>query len=98
MKWLRWGPIGIFAFLLLCAVVYIVYMINVDPGNSEFSALPLILLTLPWSILLAQLTGASSGVLAWTGIVIGALVNGTILWLLGWLLTRTTSAIRRPHV
>jgi hypothetical protein len=98
MKWLRWGPPGIFAFLLLCSILYIVYMINVDPGNSEFSGLPLILLTLPWSIVFPQITGSSSGFMGWAGIAAGALVNGAILWLLGWLLSRTASAIRKPNV
>jgi hypothetical protein len=90
VRWVRWGFVSIYAVLVALAVGYYEFYVHYDPGNSELSGLPIIVLGLPWSVGIPQLIGAGGGsqVIGWISIVGGIIINGIILRLVGQFVAR----------
>lgn len=93
MAKIRWGFVFFHAVLVALAVGYYEFYIHFDPGNSELSGLPIIVLGLPWSVGIPQLIGSSDGlhVLGWISMVGGIILNGIILRLIGGFIARKMS-------
>jgi hypothetical protein len=93
LGWIATAP---YFALLLAAVGYLLYRIAVAPGSSELAAAPLVVLSLPWSIL-GTAVGESVGL--WVGFLGGLILNGIMCYRLGQAVERRrrgSSAHREP--
>ncbi len=97
MKWIRWSFVFTYAVLVVLVVGYLLYFINFQAGKSEFSALPLVVLGLPWSVGIPQLAGTNYPplIVAWLAIVSGIILNGFILRLIGGMIGRVVRGRQR---
>ena len=77
---------GIYLALVALAALYIVYRINFAPVNSEFCGLPLLLLTLPWSMMIFSWLDpylSDSLVVTLSVLIFCGLLNAAVIYLTG---------------
>lgn len=77
---------GTYLALVLIAALYALYRLNFAPADSEFSGLPLILLTLPWSMMIFSWLGTyvpNSLTATFSILLFSGLLNTTILYFIG---------------
>jgi hypothetical protein len=97
LGWLRWGFVGAYGVLVVIAIGYAVYRVYCEPQNPEFSAIPLILLGLPWSVLIVRVVSewSSSTPVIVGGIALGIGLNGILLFLFGVVLSTFVRNVKR---
>ncbi len=74
---LGWLATVAYFVLLVAAVVYLIYRVAVAPAASEFAAVPLVVLALPWSILGISF---SESVGLWVGFLGGLILNAMLCY------------------
>lgn len=82
---------AVYLALVAGLILYALYLFKYDAVNSELAAVPIIVLTLPWSMMILSSFGPMPGnslVLGFAVLVFSALANAALLYLLGALLGR----------
>ena len=99
MKRVRWAFFFVYSVFVVLAIAYYELFIHVDPGNSELSGLPLIVLGLPWSVGIPQIIGMNdpSHFISSVALVGGIVFNAAILRLLGGISARIVARTSSNH-
>jgi hypothetical protein len=86
LGWIATAP---YFALLLAAVGYLLYRVAASAGSSELDAVPLVVLSFPWSILGTAL-GESVGL--WVGFIGGLILNAAMCYGIGQAIERRRRA------
>ena len=89
---------AVYLAVVAAALIYAVYLFKFDVGNSELAGVPVIVLTLPWSMMIVSAFNSMPGnslALGFAVLVFSALVNAAILYLIGALTGRAFGSGKR---